>query len=264
MNTSSLPELLIRVRDRRPLVHHITNYVTVNDCANITLSIGGAPVMAEAREEVEEMAGMADALVLNIGTLSTTQVESMVLAGCVANARGIPIVLDPVGAGATRLRTETVLHLLKVLKIAVLKGNAVEIGTIAGCDARVRGVDSVGLSGDPAVVTSELARRLDCVVAMSGQVDTVSDGIRIVRIENGHPLMGRLSGTGCMAASVIGSFAAANDDRFEAAVGALVSLGLAGERAGSKAKGPASFRFKLLDALASLEPADLENSARIG
>ncbi len=263
METKTISSLFGRVRLARPLVHHITNFVTVNDCANVTLCAGASPVMAEAPEEVAEMAGMADALVLNIGTLSADQVEAMLLAGRAANDFGRPVVLDPVGAGATRFRTETVVRLLEALEIAVLKGNAGEIGTLAGVGAEVRGVDSVGVTGDPGEICCALAERLGCVVAMSGAVDVVSDGGRIAYIENGHPLMGRVSGTGCMASSVTGAFSAVSDDRFEGTVAALALFGIAGERAGLKAKGPASFRFKLMDALASLEPEDLAREARI-
>lgn len=263
VETQSPAALLSRVREMRPLVHHITNYVTVNDCANVTLAVGAAPVMAEAPEEVAEMAGMADALVLNIGTLSSDQVGAMLLAGRAANARGIPVVLDPVGAGATGFRTATALRLLDNLEIAVLKGNAGEIGTIAGIEARVRGVDSAGLTGDPADICRRLASRLGCVVAMSGPVDIVSDGGRIALVENGHPLMGTVSGTGCMVASVTGAFAAVADDPFSAAVAALAAFGLSGEHATDRAHGPGSFRPGLIDALAGLELATLSAGARI-
>jgi len=263
MNHLSSAALLATVRETRPLVHHITNYVTVNDCANVTLSVGAAPVMADALEEVAEMAGMADALVLNIGTLSSVQVEAMLVAGETANARGIPVVLDPVGAGATAFRTATVRRLLEALDIAVLKGNAGEIGTIAGIEARVRGVDSAGLSGDPAEVCSRLAERLGCTVAMSAPVDVVSDGDRVAFVENGHPLMGAVSGTGCMAASVTGAFAAIADDRFEAAVVALAAFGLAGEGAAARVAGPGSFRAGLFDALAGMDAAAFAAGAKI-
>ena len=263
METPFPASLFSRVREVRPLVHHITNYVTVNDCANITLSLGAAPVMADAPEEVAEMAGMADALVLNIGTLSSVQVEAMLLAGQAANAGGIPIVLDPVGAGATGFRTATALRLLDRLEIAVLKGNAGEIGTIAGAEAQVRGVDSVGLTGDPADVCRRLAARLDCVVAMSGPVDVVVDGDRVAFVENGHPAMATISGTGCMASSVTGAFAAVAADRFATTVAALAAFGLAGEWAAKRAAGPGSFRSGLFDALAGMEPAALAAGVRV-
>jgi hydroxyethylthiazole kinase len=263
METLSPAFLFARVRELRPLVHHITNIVTVNDCANVTLAIGAAPVMADAPEEVAEMAGVADALVLNIGTLSTAQVEAMLLAGEAANSRGIPIVLDPVGTGATRFRTATALRLLDGLEIAVLKGNAGEIGTIAGVEACVRGVDSAGLAGEPAEVCSRLATHLGCNVAMSGPMDIVSDGSRVAFVKNGHPLMGSVSGTGCMVASVAAAFAAVTDDRFAAAVAALATFGLAGERAAEMAGGPGTFRPRLLDALAGMEPGMLVAGARV-
>ena len=263
MELLSPASLFSRVREVRPLVHHITNYVTVNDCANVTLAAGASPVMADAPEEVAEMAGMADALVLNIGTLSSAQVEAMLLAGRAANARGIPIVLDPVGAGATRFRTTTALLLLERLQIAVLKGNAGEIGTIAGTGAKVRGVDSAGLTGDPADICSRLAARLGCVVAMSGPIDVVADEGRVAFVENGHPLMSTVSGTGCMASSVTGAFAAVAEDQFAAAVAAMAAFGLAGERAAEQAVGPGTFRPGILDALAGLDPSALSAGARI-
>jgi hydroxyethylthiazole kinase len=263
MHSLSPAALLARVREARPLVHHITNYVTVNDCANITLSAGGAPVMAEALEEVAEMAGMADALVLNIGTLSSGQVDAMLVAGQAANARGIPIVLDPVGAGATGFRTEAALRLLDRLEIAVLKGNAGEIGTIAGTEAQVRGVDSAGLAGDPAEVCHLLAERIGGIVAMSGPVDIVADGRRTAFVENGHAMMGTISGTGCMASSVTGAFAAVAGDRFGTTVAALAAFGVAGERAAARAGGPGSFRAGLFDVLAGIDGPSLTAGARI-
>lgn len=263
MESTTLSPVLDRVRAARPLIHHITNIVTINDCANITLAAGGSPVMAEAPEEVVEMASMADALVLNIGTLSASQVDSMLLAGRAANDQNCPVVLDPVGAGATRFRTEAVMRLIDRLEIAVLKGNAGEIGTIAGVSAEVRGVDSGGIEGDPGEVCRELAARIGSIVAISGAIDIVSDGARVVSVENGHPLMDRVSGTGCMLTSVVGAFGAVTDDRFMSTVAAMASFGIAGEHAALKSKGPGSFRFKLIDSLASLQPSDIECGMRI-
>src|SRR5512136_2889285 len=204
MKTNPYSDLLARVREKRPLVHHITNYVTVNDCANITLCAGGSPVMADAPEEAAEMAKIAGSLVLNIGTPSAAQIESMILAGRMANERRIPVILDPVGAGATRFRTETARRLLDELEITVLKGNAGEIGVVAGVEARVRGVDSHGVNGDPLSIASGLAKTLGLTVAVSGPTDIVTNGKQALLVENGHPWMGSISGTGCMAASVIG------------------------------------------------------------
>ncbi len=263
MDLKPCSSIFARVRKERPLVHHITNYVTVNDCANITLCAGGAPVMADAKEEVAEMAGLAGALVLNIGTLNREQVASMLLAGRAANDRGIPVILDPVGAGATRYRTETAKKLLSGLDITVIKGNAGEIGTLAGADATVRGVDSHGLSGDPACIARDLAGRLGCTVALTGPADIVTDGNRVLFVENGHPRMGSISGTGCMVASVTGAFCAVEDDTVMATAAALAALGLAGERAAAASAGPLSFKVALFDALANLQPEDLAADARI-
>ena len=222
MLNQQLSEAFISLRNKRPLVHHITNYVTVNDCANITLCIGGAPVMADAHKEVAEMVSMAGSLVLNIGTLNDRQVESMMLAGKKANERGIPIVLDPVGAGATRYRTETVHWLMDKLDITIIKGNAGEIGVLAGTGGTVRGVDSGGITGDPLIIAKDLARSSGSLVIISGATDIVSDSNRTFMVDNGHELMGKISGTGCMASSIVAAFAAVTkrpDPRFRGGIG---------------------------------------------
>jgi hydroxyethylthiazole kinase len=263
MRQKDLSDLFTAVREKRPLVHHITNYVTVNDCANITICAGGAPVITDAPEEVEEMAAVAGALVLNIGTLNKEQIESMILAGGMANDRKIPVILDPVGAGATRFRTETVQRLLDELKISVLKGNAGEIGVLAGAGGKVRGVDSHGLAGDVAAITKDYAKSAKLVVTVSGATDIVTDGKRVLLIENGHPLMGSISGTGCMAASVTGVFAAVTDDMVMASAAAFAAFGIAGERAAAGARGPFTFKTALFDELAALTPAALTQGAKI-
>ncbi|MEN6610865.1 MAG: hydroxyethylthiazole kinase [Methanoregulaceae archaeon] len=263
MTPGDLSRIFATVRERKPLVHHITNYVTVNDCANITLSVGAAPVMAHAPEEVEEMTALAGSLVLNIGTLDTAQVESMLIAGRKANALGIPVILDPVGAGATGFRTRVARKLLSDLDIAILKGNAGEIGVLAGTGGSVRGVDSEGVSGNPVEVTREFAGRSGFTVVMSGAVDIISDGKRTLLAENGHPMMGRVSGTGCMAASITGACAAVSKDRALAAATALSLFGIAGERAAARCGGPSSFRIALIDEVAALEPTDLLSFAKI-
>ncbi len=251
------------VRQKKPLVHHITNYVTVNDCANITLSLGAAPVMAHAPEEVADMVTFAGALVLNIGTLDNNQVASMILAGKAAGKQGIPIILDPVGAGATSFRTRIACQLIDELDISIIKGNAGEIGTLAGRDARVRGVDSGGVTGNPTDICREYAEESGVIVAMSGPVDLVSDGKEVLEVRNGHSMMGRISGTGCMASSVTGGCAAVTSDLLSSTVTALALFGLAGEMAAKKAAGPGSFRIALHDCLAVLEPADLAAGCRI-
>lgn len=257
MNSQKIADQLKAVRSCHPLVHHITNTVTINDCANITLCVGGAPVMAAAPEEAAEMAGIASVLVLNIGTLSCDQVESMLIAGRAANARGIPVILDPVGAGATRMRTEASERLLAELDIAVLKGNAGEIGVLAGIGGEVRGVDSGGCVGDPASVVLACARKYGTVVVMTGPEDFISDGERTLVVKNGTPMLGRLSGTGCMTASVVGAFAAAGTSLVESCAAACAAFAYAGERAAAQARGPYSFRTALFDEMANLTEEDL-------
>jgi hydroxyethylthiazole kinase len=263
MRQKELVDLFSAVREKRPLVHHITNYVTVNDCANITLCAGGAPVMAEAPEEVEEMAMAAGALVLNIGTLNAAQVKSMILAGRMANDRKIPVILDPVGAGATRFRTGTVERLMDSIEITVLKGNAGEIGVLAGAGGKVRGVDSHGLAGDAVAIAKDFAKSAGFVVAVSGAEDIVTDGKKTLLVRNGHPLMGSISGTGCMAASVAGTFAAVSDDRVRATAAAFAALGIAGEKAAAKAAGPFSFKTAFFDEMAALTPVEFSRRAKI-
>jgi hydroxyethylthiazole kinase len=219
--------------------------------------------MAHAREEVEEMVGLAGALVLNIGTLSPAWVDAMVAAAAAANARGVPVVLDPVGAGATRYRTETAKRILDTIDVAVLRGNAGEVATLVGVEAEVRGVESVGVGGDPADLAREAARSLGVVASVTGAVDHVSDGERSAAVANGHPLLAAVTGTGCMSTAMTGCFLAAKDDAFEAAVEALVAFGVAGEDAAAEAKGPGSFHVALYDALAALDPATLSSRAEV-
>ena len=260
----SAGETLARIRAEKPLVHQITNYVVMNETANATLALGALPVMAHAVEEVEEMVGLAGALVLNIGTLSPHWVEAMLLAGRAAGARGVPIVLDPVGAGATSYRTETAQALLAELPIAVLRGNAGEVATLVGVEAEVRGVESIGVGGAAADLAREAARALDLVAAVTGPVDHVSDGQRVAAISNGHELLGTVSGTGCMSTAITGAFLAAKSgEPFDAAVEGLVAFGVAGEDAAVDARGPGTFHAGLYDALAALEPDGLDARARV-
>jgi hydroxyethylthiazole kinase len=255
---------LRRLRETKPLIHQITNYVVMNETANATLALGALPVMAHAREEVEEMAAIAGALVLNIGTLSPHWVDAMLLAGRVANERGIPIVLDPVGAGATTYRTETAKRVLDEVDIAVLRGNAGEVATLVGVDAEVRGVESIATGGDPADLAREAGRRLDLVASVTGAVDHVSDGETVISIANGHPLMATITGTGCMSSALTGCFLAVNGAApLAAAAEALVAFGVAGENAAVAARGPGSFHVALYDELAALDPSTLDARARV-
>ncbi len=252
---------LAAIRERKPLVHQITNYVVMNETANATLAIGALPVMAHALQEVEEMASAASALVLNIGTLSDEWVEAMIAAGRAANAAGVPVVLDPVGAGATEYRTDTSRRLLDVLELAVVRGNSAEIATLAGRQAEIRGVEAVGVAGGPDLAR-EAARALGCVVAVTGPVDHVSDGEAVNSVANGHELMGTVTGTGCMSTAITGCFLGVQPDALTAATGALVAFGVAGEDAASSASGPGSFHVALYDALYALDPETLDSRAR--
>jgi hydroxyethylthiazole kinase len=252
------------LRERKPLVHQITNYVVMNETANATLALGALPVMAHAREEVEEMVGLAGALVLNIGTLSPPWVESMLLAGKAANAAGIPVVLDPVGAGATRYRTETAKRILGEVDVAVLRGNQGEVATLVGVAAEVRGVESIGTGSQPAVLARQAAAVLGLVVSVTGAIDHVSDGERGLSVANGHELLAAVTGTGCMSTALTGCFLAVKrDDPLAAAAEALAAFGVAGEEAALQATGPGSFHVGLYDALANLDPDLLDARARI-
>ncbi len=252
------------LRERRPLVHQITNYVVMNETANITLAAGALPVMAHAHEEVEEMISLASALVINIGTLSPYWVESMLIAGKAATAKGIPIVLDPVGAGATGYRTDTARQILEAVGVTVLRANAGEVASLVGVDAEVRGVESMRAAVESSELAREAALRLGCIVAVTGPVDHVSDGERVLAIANGDPLLGAVTGTGCMATAVTGCFLAAETaEPVAAAATALAAFGVAAELAAAGAAGPGSFHAGLYDALANLAPETLHERARI-
>jgi hydroxyethylthiazole kinase len=258
-------ENLRLVRERKPLVHNITNYVVMNYTANALLACGAAPVMAHAAEEVEEMVSMAGALVLNIGTLSVPWVESMVKAGKRANALHVPVILDPVGAGATALRTDTAKRLIDELSIQVIRGNASEILSLAPevSGSRTKGVDSVHTVDDVAQLAVALARKLKVVLAVTGVVDLITNGERTCRVMNGHEMMSHVTGTGCTATAIIGAFLAVEPDSLMAATTGLSYFGLAGEKAAAKASGPGSFQIALLDALYEMKEEELKAGARI-
>ena len=257
-------QTLRQLRERKPLVHQITNYVVMNETANATLALGALPVMAHAREEAEEMVTLAGALVLNIGTLSPHWVEAMLAAGKAANAREVPVVLDPVGAGATRYRTETAKRILDEVKVTVLRANQGEVATLVGVEAEVRGVESIEVGGEAADLARAAARSLSVVASVTGPVDHVSDGERVLSVANGHELLAAVTGTGCMSSAITGCFLAAKPvPALEAAAEALAAFGVAAEDAALAAKGPGSFHVGLYDALAALDPETLDGRARI-
>jgi len=239
------------VRRNRPLIHHMTNSVVTNLTANITLCLGASPVMATAAEESAEMASHAGALLLNIGTLDPRLVESMVAAGEKANELGIPVIFDPVGAGATRLRTESAGLLMSRLKISVIKGNAGEVLSLCGRTDCVRGVDSEGASFDRDAFRG-LATMTGAVVGVTGETDFVTDGENDASVAFGHPIMGRITGMGCAATTAVACFVAAGGPLLERVTGGLAAFGIAGRLAADKSYGPGTFVPNLLDALASL------------
>ena len=245
-------EIIERIRQERPLIHNITNMVAMNDTANAILAIGGLPIMAHAKEEVSDMVKAAGALVLNIGTLTPEQIESMIVAGEEANNLKKPVVLDPVGAGATRLRTESALRLQEKIKIDIVRGNHAEVSILTGLKGNIKGVESVGSGKNAVEVARSLARKHNQVVIITGKQDIVTNGKTVVEVNNGSPMLGTITATGCMVTSLIATFAAVCNDYVMASTGALVCFGLAGERAAVKAQGPGSFKVNLFDEIYNL------------
>lgn len=258
-------QLLKEVREKNPLVHNITNMVVTNFTANGLLALGASPVMAYAKEEVADMAKIAGALVLNIGTLNEAEVEAMIIAGKSANEHGVPVVLDPVGAGATLYRTQTARKLLKEVNISILRGNAGEIANVIGEEWKVKGVDAGEGAGDIIELAKKAAKQLDCLVVITGKEDIVSSGDNTVLIENGHPILTKVTGTGCLLTSVIGAFAAISADLMTAAVSALVYYGVAAEKAAKKTAdlGPGSFQVEFLNQLANVNIEDVAKNGKV-
>ena len=258
---SEVYELLDKIRAERPLVHHITNWVTIYDCANITRTTGALPVMAHALEESADMVSIASALVLNIGTLTPQLIESMISAGRAANQKGIPIVLDAVGAGATKLRTDSANRILKEVKIGIVKGNSAEIGVLAGAEAEVKGVEAMGVEGDIVEIAKAFAKNRKAAVAVTGKQDIISNGTDTYLVNNGHEMMGSIVGTGCMAASVIGCFAAVEKDHAFASTAALVCFGIVGELAArsDKSKGPGTYKEVFYDEMYNLNSEKIKS-----
>lgn len=266
-------ELLYKLREKNPLVHNITNYVTVNDCANITLAIGASPVMADDINEVYDMVSIASALVLNIGTLNSRTVDSMITAGKRANELNIPVVLDPVGAGATAYRTQTAKKIMDEIKLSVIRGNLSEIKTLYGIKAQTKGVDSaenISSSENELIKAKELAKdfanKLNTVIAITGAVDIITDGKTLYSVENGHKIMSKVTGTGCMCTSLIGSYLGAGDDNLIAALAGVVSMGIAGEVAYEglgENGGSGSLKVGIIDAIYNLSEEIIAKRGKI-
>jgi hydroxyethylthiazole kinase len=254
---------LAAVREKKPLVHCITNLVTMNTTANALLAMGAAPVMAHDRKEVEEMVSMADALVLNIGTLSESWLDSMIAAGRRAAQLGRPVILDPVGSGATALRTSAARHILTEMDVRVVRGNASEIIALHQSKSGTRGVDAVHSVEDAFDKALKMAPALNTTLAVTGPVDLVTDGRRAVRVRNGHPLMAYVTGIGCMATAAVAAFATVDDDPLSAAASALAFIGLCGEIAAQAAASPGKFAVEILDALYTVTPDNLATGCKI-
>ena len=262
-SVDDLIKVLEKVRHQRPLVHAITNWVNAGDVANALYAIKARPVMTVAEEEVTDVVSKADALVLNLGTPSPERVASMIMAGRRAHDRGIPIVLDPVGAGLSHFRMTALNRLLAELTLSVIKGNQAEIGILAGVGGVLRGVDAVAGPEDPEMAAKELAKRTKAIVVVTGERDLVLDERRKVVLDNGHPLMSHMTGTGCMLDAMIAAFAACEKDIFLATVAAVAGFGIAGEQAAKKSIGPGTFKVALMDSLYSLTPEQIASGIRM-
>lgn len=247
-----LKEAFEALYNKRALIYHITNYVTVNDCANVVLAIGASSIMADELSEVEEMVGICDALVLNIGTANERTIASMLKAGKAANAKGIPVVLDPVGVGATMFRRQSVAKLMDTISFSVIRGNMAEIKTIAGLEAKSAGVDSLEEESDGAKIALNLAKKLGCVIAITGKIDVVSDGTLCYTLQNGDMALTQVTGTGCMSTSLIGSFIGSSNNAFASALAGILTMSISGELA-EKSKGIGSFHTSLINRIGQMD-----------
>lgn len=268
-----MKECMDNVRKNVPLVHNITNYVTVNDVANILLACGGSPIMSDEPEDVEDITSVCGGLNINIGTLHQSSIEGMLLAGKKANELGHPVLLDPVGAGASRLRTDTALRIMKEIKLTVIRGNISEIKTLAygsgttkGVDADVADAVTEGTLNDAIAFVKNFARKTSCIIAVTGAIDLVSDGEICYVIRNGRPEMGKITGTGCQLSGMMTAYVTANQKKpLEAAASAVCIMGLAGEIGWSRMQegdGNATYRNRIIDAVYQMTGEDLERGAK--
>ncbi|MCF0176318.1 MAG: hydroxyethylthiazole kinase [Bacteroidales bacterium] len=243
------------LRAQSPLVHNITNYVAMNIAANVLLAAGASPLMSFCPEEMDEIVKISSALVINIGCLDMQEIAGMRLAAAAALKYGKPWVLDPVGAGASTLRTETALELVREYHPTIIRGNASEIMCLAGLAIKSRGVDSSASTSDAVEAAKALAKETGAVVSVSGAVDYVTDGERLESVANGSPLMGRVTAMGCSASALTGAFAAVDSDAFSAALNTMVMMGVAGDIAAEGTAGTGTFQLRFLDALTTFDAA---------
>jgi hydroxyethylthiazole kinase len=251
------------VRVKSPLVHNITNYVVMNNTANALLAVGASPVMAHAVEEVKDMVAIASVLVINMGTLSEKWVEAMLIAGKAAKLKGIPVVFDPVGVGATPYRNQVAASILAECKPSVIRGNASEIMALAKENTTTKGVDSTASSNSALEAAKRLAKETGAIVIISGREDFITDGTSVRSVTNGSALMAKVTGMGCTATAIVGAFAAVNNNLLDAATSAMAVMGVAGEIAAQKADGPGTLQLHFLDALYNLSAEKLAESAKI-
>lgn len=267
-----LKEMLNTVREKSPLVHNITNYVTVNDCANILLACGGSPIMSDDLGEVEEITAICGGLNINIGTLNAQTIPSMLAAGKKANALGHPVVLDPVGAGASSLRTNTAYQLLEEVQFAVIRGNISEIKTLANGQGTTKGVDADVADTvteetlpEAAAFAKAFAAKTGAVIAITGAIDIVANAEKAYCIYNGHPMMSSVTGTGCQLSALTAAYVTANPDHaLEAATAAVCAMGICGQIAQERLTaldGNSSYRNYIIDAMYHLDGDTLEQKA---
>ncbi|MGE6260607.1 hydroxyethylthiazole kinase [Heyndrickxia sporothermodurans] len=266
MNPLLAKQLFHDIKEKRPLIHHITNNVTINDCANATLAIGGSPVMATAIEEVEEMVQLADTLVINFGTIQEEFFEAMIKAGKAANHKGIPVILDPVGVGATSFRTEKAKELLQKIKVTIIRGNVSEIYALNGGKGSTNGVDAGDVPLSAIEIAEQAANDFQCIVGISGKEDVVSDGKSTYLLQNGDQILTSVTGTGCMSTSLIGNFSAITNHYLFACIVGMSVMSLAGERAKQQLsihQGIGTFKVNLMDEIYLMNEGIFEAGVRI-
>jgi len=251
------------VREKSPLIHNITNYVVMNNTANGLLAIGASPVMAHAIDEVADMAGIASALVINIGTLDAEWVEAMLIAGKTANAKNTPIVFDPVGAGATPYRTRVCKLIMEECKPSIIRGNASEIMALCNAGTQTKGVDSTDSSDIALDSAKALAKQTGAVVVVSGQTDYITDGTNVKTVQNGNPMMARVTGMGCTASAMVAAFAAVNPNMLDAATHGMAIMGIAGEIATHRSLGNGSLQVNFLDELYNINAETIKANIKL-
>lgn len=257
ISKAELSSAIAAVRSKSPIVHSITNYVVMNNTANALLSIGASPVMAHWKEEMEEMTAIAGALVINIGTLDNEWIEAMKTAGTAARKKGIPVILDPVGAGATSQRTAAATEIIGTCRPNIIRGNASEIMALVDAGVKSKGVDSSAMSSDALSAAKHLAQESGAVVVISGETDYITDGNEVYTVEGGDPIMTAVTGMGCTATALTAAFAAVEPDSMRAATAAMAVMSLAGERAAATSRGNGSMQVNFLDELYRLTPENI-------